>query len=127
MQPPWSHGWPNHGLFLQHQGKVVGAYLAFYSERMIEGRLERFCNLGAWCVQEPYRANGLRLVRGLIKQRGYHFTDLSPSGNVIAINQRLRFLLLDTTTAAIPNMPWPILSGIRVSSASDGAAQPCRS
>jgi hypothetical protein len=71
-------------------------------------------------VQEQYRAHGLRLVRSLLKQRGYHFTDLSPSGNVIAINQRLRFLLLDTTTAAIPNMPWPVLSrGIRVSSADD--------
>jgi hypothetical protein len=124
MRPPWSNAWLNHGFFLQHHREVVGAYLAFYSDRMIDGRLERFCNLGAWCVLEQYRAHGLRLVRGLLGQRGYHFTDLSPSGNVVAINQRLRFLLLDTTTAAIPNLPWPVLArGIRVSSADDEVAR----
>jgi hypothetical protein len=78
MQPPWSNAWPNHGFFLQYQSEVVGVYLAFYSDRMIDGRLERFCNLGAWCVLEEYRAHGLRLIHRLLGQRGYHFTDLSP-------------------------------------------------
>jgi hypothetical protein len=124
MQPPWSVAWPNHGFFLQHRGKVVGAHLAFYSDRRIDGRVERFCNLGAWCVLEQYRIHGLRLVRSLLAQRGYHFTDLSPSGNVVAINKRLKFSLLDTTTAAVPNLPWPVLSrGIRVSSAPDEVAR----
>jgi hypothetical protein len=124
MQPPWSSAWPNHGFFLQHHGEVVGAYLAFYSDRMIDGRLERFCNLGAWCVLEQYRTHGLRLVRSLLGQRGYHFTDLSPSGNVVAINERLRFVSLDTSTAAVPNLPWPVLAhGIRVSSAHDEVAR----
>src|SRR5215211_7378291 len=69
MQPPWSNIWPNHGFFLEHQGEVVGAYLAFYSDRMIDGHLERFCNLGAWCVLGQYRAHGLRLLRSLLRQR----------------------------------------------------------
>ena len=124
MEPLWSDGWPNHGFFLQQQGEIVGAHLAFYSERMIHGSLERFCNLGAWCVLEQYRAHGLRLLSSLVGQRGYHFTDLSPSGNVVAINRRLRFASLDTTTAAVPNMPWPVPArGIRVSSASDEVAR----
>ena len=118
MKPPWSDGWPNHGFLLQQDGQMVGAYLAFYSERRINGVLERFCNLGAWCVLEEHRAHGVRLVRGLLRQRGYHFTDLSPSGNVVAINKRLRFVSLDTSTAAVLNLPWPALAhGIRVSSA----------
>jgi hypothetical protein len=124
MKPPWSDAWRNHGFLLQQHGKVVGAYLAFYSERMVDGRLERFCNLGAWCVLEGYRAHGLRLVRSLLGQRGYHFTDLSPSANVVAINKRLRFDSLDTTTAAVPNLPWPVLArGIRVSSTPDEVAR----
>ena len=57
MEPRWSDGWPNHG-FLQQRGRVVGAYLAFYSQRMIDGRPERFCNLGAWCVCAEYRTRG---------------------------------------------------------------------
>ena len=123
MQPPWSSAWPNHGFFLQHQGEVVGAYLAFYSDRMIDGRLERFCNLSAWCVLEEYRAHGLRLIQRLLRQRDYHFTDLSPSGNVVALNQRLRFVSLDTATAAVPNLPWPVPArGIRISSSPDDVA-----
>ena len=92
---------PNAGFMLLAGGMVVGAHLAFYSERMIDGRIERFCNLGAWCVLEQYRLNGLKLLTSLLAQEGYHFTDLSPSGNVIGLNKRLGFEFLDTTTALV--------------------------
>jgi hypothetical protein len=105
--PTWRVDAPNHGFLLRRDDEVVGAYLAFYSEREIRGRTERFCNLAAWCVREDHRADGVRLLRALLRQRGYHFTDLSPSGNVVAINERLRFTRLDTTTALVPNSRWP--------------------
>ena len=90
---------------------VVGAHLAFYSERTIAGRRERFCNLGAWCVLPDYRFHALRLLKALLAQDGYHFTDLSPSGNVVGLNTRLGFRFLDTTTAVVPNLPWPSRPG----------------
>ena len=40
-------------------------------------------------------------------QPGYHFTDLSPSGNVVELNRRLGFHSLDTSTA--PQINWPAL------------------
>ena len=107
MVPPWSCEAPNHGFHLRGDGAVVGAALAFYSDRVIDGRTERVCNLGAWCVADEHRSQGLRLLRALLGQRGYHFTDLSPSGNVVALNERLRFEHLDTTTAVVPNLPRP--------------------
>ena len=58
-----------------------------------------------------YRLHGLRLLKAVLRQEGYHFTDLSPSGNVVGINERLRFRFLDTTTALVPNLPWPTLPG----------------
>ena len=85
--------------------------LAFYSERVIDGRHERFCNLGAWCVSPEYRFHGLRLLKAALSQEGYHFTDLSPSGNVVGVNERLSFRFLDTTTALVPNLPWPSWPG----------------
>ena len=87
--------------------EVVGANLAFYSERTLGGRTEPFCNLGALCVREDLRSHAFRLVRAVLKQRGYHFTDLSPSGNVVEVNLRLGFVSLDTTTVLTPNLPWP--------------------
>jgi hypothetical protein len=108
---PWPGERPNAGYMLLDDGRVVGAHLAFYSERAIDGRPERFCNLGAWCVEPKYRLHGLRLLKALLAQDDYHFTDLSPSGSVVDINERLKFAFLDTETAVSPNLPWPTLPG----------------
>ncbi|WP_375422888.1 hypothetical protein [uncultured Friedmanniella sp.] len=86
---------------------VVGANLAFYCERTIEGRRERFCNLAALCVSEPARPHTFRLLRALLRQPGYHFTDLSPSGSVIELDRRLGFQFLDTATTLVLNIPRP--------------------
>lgn len=107
MNRRWVDDAPNHGFLLRRGDDVVGAYLAFYSQRRIDGAVERICNLGAWCVLDQYRSHGLRLIRAMLAQPDYTFTDLSPSGNVVPLNRRLRFELLDTTTAAVPNLPWP--------------------
>lgn len=116
VEVPWPVDAPNHGFQLRLDGRIVGVHLAFYSERTIDGSPERFCNLGAWCVIDEYRSEGLRLLRTLLGQRGYHFTDLSPSGNVVALNERLRFTHLDTATALVPAIPWPTGRRTRVSS-----------
>jgi hypothetical protein len=104
---PWKVDHPNAGFMLLDDDDVVGVQLAFYSERTIENRRERFCNLGAWCVQPEHRFHGLRLLKAVLSQEGYHFTDLSPSGNVVGVNERLDFRFLDTTTGLVPNLPWP--------------------
>ena len=109
LSVPWKAEAPNHGFMLQDGERVVGAYLAFYAERVIAGKVERFCNLGAWCVLPDFRFHSLRLLKALLAQDGYHFTDLSPSGNVVPLNARFDFRSLDTSTALVPNLPWPTL------------------
>ncbi|TFC07215.1 hypothetical protein E3O42_00140 [Cryobacterium adonitolivorans] len=94
---------------------VVGAYVAVYSEREVDGELRRFCNLAAFCVLEDYRADSLRLIRTILAQQGYEFTDFSPSGNVVALNERLGFALLDTATRLAPNLPRLPRRGVTVS------------
>jgi hypothetical protein len=110
MVAPGHFAQPNHGYLLRENGRIVGAYLALYSERVIDGRKHSICNLGLWCVAQEHRAHGLRLLRSLLRQRGYTFTDLTPNQNVVALNARVGFVELDTTTAVVANMPWPILS-----------------
>jgi hypothetical protein len=115
--PTWPVSSPNHGFLLRDDsagGRVVGAQLAFYSERVVEGAVQDFCNVGAWCVLEDYRSQGLRLLRAVLAQRQYHFTDLSPSGNVVALNRTLGFEPLDTTTALVPHHPVVRRRGARV-------------
>lgn len=103
---PWSVDAPNHGFMLLDENNIVGVYLAFYSSRAMKGRTERFCNLGAWCVAPKHRLHSLQLLRALLGQPGYHFTDLSPSGNTVPVNERLKFARLDTAAALMPNLPW---------------------
>lgn len=112
--PPWSTQEPNHGFLLRCGDRIVGVYLAFYSERLVGGVARRVCNLAAWCVQDDYRAHGVRLVRAMLRQRDYEFVDLSPSGNVVDLNTRLGFEFLDTTTAMVPNLPVPSRRGVRL-------------
>lgn len=111
LDVPWDVDRPNAGFMLVAGERIVGVHLAFYSERVIAGRTERFCNLGAWTVLPEHRFHSLRLLKALLAQDGWHFTDLSPSGTVPAINERLGFAYLDTTTSLMPNVPWPSLPG----------------
>jgi hypothetical protein len=118
--PPWTCEQPNHGFMLvDDAGEVVGAYGALYSERTVDKRRERICNLAAWCVRDDQRLHSLRLLKALLAQEGYTFTDLSPSGNVVPLNNRLGFTELDTTTVLVPTMPWPARGGVRVCSDPD--------
>ena len=107
MSAPWRAEAPNRGFMLRDGQRIVGAQLAFYAERTIAGRTERFCNLAALCVLPDFRIYSVRLLMALLAQDGYHFTDLSPTGNVIPLNTRLKFRSLDTSAALIPNLPWP--------------------
>jgi hypothetical protein len=105
LAPPWRVDAPNHGFQLVSDATIVGALVAVYSDRDVRGEQLRFCNLAAFCVREDFRSHSFRLLRATLAQRGFEFTDLSPSGNVVALNERLGFAALDTSTRVAPNLP----------------------
>lgn len=118
LHSPWPDDPPNWGFMARDTGTVVGAYIAHYSEQEIDGRAERFCNLGAWNVLPSHRMHSIRLLKAILDQDGYHFTDLTPAENVVALNRRLGFEELDTRGFLAPCLPWPTLPG-RASVTSD--------
>ncbi len=104
VQPPWAAIGPNRGFQLvDDDGHIVGVYVAVYSTR--EWHPFTVCNLAAFCVLETHRQHSVRLVRALTRQKDCVFTDLSPSGTVPAMNARLGFAELDTTTRLLLNLP----------------------
>jgi hypothetical protein len=115
LEPPWNAEPPNRGFHLVAGDRIVGAYVAVYSERDVDGERRRFCNLAAFCVLEDYRAHSVRLIRAILAQKGFEFTDFSPSGNVKALNERLGFTALDTATRLAPNLPRVPRRGLTVS------------
>ena len=107
----WKVEAPNHGFMLRDGQRVVGTQLAFYSERLIAGRAERFCNISSWCVLPEYRFHSLRVHKAVLAQDGYHVTSFTPSKNVVPIHVRFKFRSLDTSAVLIPNLPWPSRPG----------------
>ncbi|WP_454295825.1 hypothetical protein [Salana multivorans] len=106
LTPTWVTECSTHGYLLRADGVVVGVYAAFYSEQPTsEGGSRRVCNLAAWCVLEEHRAHSLLLIRKMIRQRDRDLTDLSPSGAVVATNERLGFTHLDTSGGLVLNLP----------------------
>jgi hypothetical protein len=98
---------PNNGMMLVDGDDVVGAYLAYYSDRVVGGRVQRICNLGSWCVLPEYRRHSFNMAKAILTQEGFHFLDLSPSATVAAFNKRLGFKYLDDRAVVLPALPWP--------------------
>ena len=107
LRPTWTTSHPDHGFLLESEGTVVGVYAALYSEP--EGRA--VCNVAAWCVLDEFRHHSLRLLRAMLAQRDRELTDLSPSGTVIPLIERLHHL--DTAGALVANLPLPT-PGVRL-------------
>jgi hypothetical protein len=98
---------PDNGVMLVDGDEIVGAYLAYYSDRVVDGRLERICNLGSWYVLPQYRRHSLKMAKAILTRDGFHFLDLSPSDTVAALNKRLGFNYLDNRAVVLPAVPWP--------------------
>jgi hypothetical protein len=96
---------------LRNGERIVGVQLAFYSERRVAGRVERFCSLGAWCVLPEFRFHSIRLVTAVLAEDGHHFTSFTAVERTRTILDRFGFRPLDTSAALIPNLPWPALPG----------------
>jgi hypothetical protein len=112
---PWSEVRPNYGMQLRDGAKLVGVFCAIYSDQTIEGRSEKVCNPHSWCVLGDYRNHAIGLVLALVKQRGYHFTMLTPNPKVAEIFRQLGFKDLKREIAVFPNLPLPLAGGIRES------------
>lgn len=106
----WAESQPNFGMQLRDDSnRLVGVFCAIYSDQVINGRIERFCNPHSWCVLPEHRSAGINLVLRLLKQPGYHFTMFTPNPKVARIFQGLKFRNLDDRLVLIPNVPslWP--------------------
>lgn len=87
---------PNLGFVLESGDQIVGFLGAIYSERLMGGHLERFCNLSSWYILPQYRNLSLKLLMALLTQRGYTFTNLTPSERVVQVMKACGFRPLES-------------------------------
>ncbi|WP_404783275.1 hypothetical protein [Altericista sp. CCNU0014] len=96
FQPPWTpeEDYCGYGLF---DGDVaVGFVGLIFSQRKIDGKLERFCNVTSWIVKESYRGQSMLLMFPLMQLKDYTLTDLSAERKIFPLLARMGFKPLDT-------------------------------
>lgn len=110
-QSSLTHDWaavrPNYGMQLREDGRLVGVFCAIYSDQVIDGKLEHFCNPHSWCVLESHRRHSINLVLHLVKQSGYHFTMFTPNPIVTQVFRGLKFQDLGNRQYLRFNLPSP--------------------
>lgn len=114
LQNQWAVQPPNYGFVLRDGGAIVGGIGAYYADRVVHGRTERFCNITSWCVLDAYRQQSMRLAMAVIGQPGYHFTDFSPTKVVGSTLKFFKFKELDARVAVILNLPGGLLGGVQL-------------
>lgn len=102
----WHPNRPNHGFLLRCEEKIVGVFMAIYSQRQIRGQMESFCNPNSWVVEKPYRTHSKKLLDALLNQQGFHFFITTPNPIVVALFKRKKFRFMGDQTFLIPNIPW---------------------
>lgn len=105
LRRQWTLDLPNYGFALRDEGRIVGGIGAYYADRPIRGRIERFCNITSWCVLDAYRAQSMRMGMALLQQPGFHFTNFSPTPVVSSTLRFMKFKPLDESLAVAPNLP----------------------
>src|SRR5712671_3903981 len=103
---PWSESRPNFGVQMRAGDRLVGVFCAIYSDQFVAGTLEKFCNPHSWCVLEEYRGQSINLVLALVRQRGYHFSMLTPNPKVAEIFRHFKFKDLEKTIVVLPHWRW---------------------
>lgn len=109
LRSQWSPAADNYGFVLRDKGEIVGGIGAYYADRVIRGRPERTCNITSWCVLDAYRQQSTRLALSVINQKGYHFTNFSPTSVVAQTLKFFKFKEIDAGVTVFLNVPtlWP--------------------
>ena len=84
------------GYALLSQGDVVGMLGMVFSQRHIDGRARKFCNLHTWWVREDFRGKSLSLLKPILNLDGYTITHFTPCDTIRAVTKRLGFCELNS-------------------------------
>lgn len=101
----WQHPENYFGFVLTDSGKVIGYLGTIFSERLIKGKNEKFCNLSTWIIDENYNKHGLSLFLPVLELEGYTVTNFSSADKTYVISKKLGFEDLGSDLRFIS--PWP--------------------
>jgi hypothetical protein len=109
--PPWQTGEDFCGYLLLHGDEVKGYLGLVFSQRMLNNRAERFCNMTSWIVNEDCRGQSLKLLLEALKLKDYTLTNFTASPTVATILSKLGFTEFAVHQRVL--LPFPRLASTR--------------
>jgi hypothetical protein len=106
LRPQWRLDGMHCGLGLVDQGRLVGFIGTLFSERVIEGRVERFCNLSSLIVREAYRRHGWMLMFSAVREEDCIITIFTPISVLYTRAPEIGFRNLGTRMKVMFSVPW---------------------
>ena len=98
----FSYGWHNPsghvGYALMDGGAPVGFVGLIFSEIVIDGVCEKFCNVTTWIVKENYQGSAAALVLPLRDLKEHTITNMTSNMRAYRVFSRLGFETLETHT-----------------------------
>lgn len=85
------------GYLLEEEQKAIGFLGLIFSERIINNKKEKFCNLSSWIIDPEYRKNETSLLPLLkaLEMEDYTFTTFTATEKAVKIYNKLKFKVID--------------------------------
>ena len=110
----WPVDEPARALVLRDGGRCVGIACTLFSDRVIAGRRERWCNVNSWYVEPAYRAQSLELMAAALSVPCDTMTALTPMGVHLPFYEQMGLQPLESgLRILLPNPTRPLRSGFR--------------
>lgn len=107
LSPQWRLDGTHCGLGLVDKGRLVGFIGTLFSERVIDGRVERFCNLSSLIVREAYRQLGFStLMLSAVREKNCTITAFTPVRVLYTHAPAIGFRNLGTGMRVMLPVPW---------------------
>lgn len=101
----WKRGEDYIGYVLEDRKHIVGFLGLIFSNRVINGQKEKFCNLTSWVVEEKFRNQSIFLLLPVLKLENYTLTIHTSSKETYAVARKLGFVDLESHFRVI--LPFP--------------------
>jgi hypothetical protein len=79
------------GYLLLEDSEVKGYLGLIFSERLLNGKTEKFCNMTSWIVNEECRGQSVLMLLEMLKLKDYTLTNFTASPTVAALLSKLGF------------------------------------
>lgn len=98
----WNNQQDYFGYVMMDNNKAVGFLGLLFSERLINNKIEKFCNMSSWIIKEQYRNESVSLLFPVLGMKGLTITVFTPSAITYSVLKSLGFQEIPSSRKLIP-------------------------